>query len=162
MTLSGFEIYTDFVKSLVDAEASRKSSIESKGISVITTSGTLVTLLFGLVAVVTSHSSFTLPVAAHGWLVAAVLAFVVAAALAILVSFPLPYGQTDLTVNLLRDWWGDSESVADAAVVQLRLDQLAAARRMNVLKVTVLCLASGAELVGLIMLTVAVIRIVGA
>jgi hypothetical protein len=161
MATFGFEIYSDFVKSLVDAEAARKTSIESKGVAVITTSSALVTILFGLVAVVTSRSTFTLPVAAHGWLVAAILAFVLAAALAILVSFPLPYGQTDVTTNDLSAWWHDTQSDADAAVAGLRLNQLDAARRMNAAKVTALCLASVAELAGLVLLAVAVIRIVG-
>ena len=160
MAFSGPEVYTDFIKTLTDAEASRKTSIESKGAAIITTSSALVTILFGLVAVVTSHTSFTLPVSAHGWLVGAILAFVVAAATAILISFPLPYGQTTITVDDLRQWWGDSEVVADAAVSGLRLRQLTAARRTNALKAGVLCAACTAELAGLILLTVAVIGIV--
>jgi len=160
MASSGPEVYTDFIKTLTDAEASRKTSIESKGAAIITTSSALVTILFGLVAVVTSQTSFTLPVSAHGWLVGAILTFVVAAATAILISFPLPYGQTTVTVDELRQWWGDSEVVADAAVSGLRLRQLTAARRTNALKAGILCAACTAELVGLVLLTVAVIGIV--
>jgi hypothetical protein len=160
MAPSGPEVYTDFIKSLTDVEASRKTSIESKGAGIITTSSALVTILFGLVSVVTSQSSFTLPVSAHACLVGAIIAFVVAAATAILISFPLPYGQTTITVDDLRGWWGDSGTVAEAAVSGLRLRQLAAARRMNAMKVGVLCVACTAELTGLILLTIAVIKIV--
>jgi len=156
----GPDVYSDFVKTLLDAEASRKTSIESKGAAVITTSSALVTILFGLVAVVTSRTTFKLPVSAHGWLVAAIVAFVVAAATAILVSFPLPYGQTTVTIDDLRSWWGDSVPEAEAAVSGLRLRALTAARRTNAVKAGVLCAACTAELVGLILLTVTVVQII--
>lgn len=160
MASSGQEVYADFIKTLTDAEASRKTSIESKGAGIITTASALVTILFGLVAVVTSRTTFSLPVSAHGWIVGAIIAFVLAAGTAILISFPLPYGQTTITVDDLRQWWSDSEVEADAAVSGLRLRQLTAARRMNALKAGVLCVACAAELLGLILLTVAVIEIV--
>jgi hypothetical protein len=157
---TGPDVYSDFVKTLIDAEAARKTSTESKGAAVITTSGALVTILFGLVAVVTSRTAFKLPVSAHGWLVAAIVAFVVAAATAILVSIPLPYGQTTLTLGELRTWWSDDAATAEAAVSGLRLRALTAARRVNAIKAGVLLVASTAELVGLILLTITVINII--
>lgn len=161
MTATGADTYSDFVKTLLDAEAARKTSIEAKGSAVITTSGTLVTLLFGLVAVITSRATFKLPLSAHGWLMAAVISFVVAVAAAILVSVPLPYGQTSITVEDLQDWWNDSLPDAEAAVAGARLLGLTAARRMNSLKVLVLGIALLAEFVALAMLTVAVWHIIG-
>ncbi|MHB8380664.1 MAG: hypothetical protein ACYDB2_12275 [Acidimicrobiales bacterium] len=160
MASTGPDIYTDFIKTLTDAEAARKTSIEAKGTGIITTSSALVTILFGLVAVVTSRTTFLLPVAAHGWMVSAILAFVVAAATAILINFPLPYGQTTITLDELREWWGDTDAVADAAVSGLRLQQLNAARRVNALKAGILAVACTAELAGIALLTVAVIKIV--
>jgi hypothetical protein len=157
---AGPDVYSDFVKTLIDAEAARKTSTESKGVAVITTSSALVTILFALVAVVTSRTTFKLPASAHGWLVAAIVAFVVAAATAILVSFPLPYGQTTLTIDDLRNWWNDDVGTAEAAVSGLRLRALTAARRMNAVKAGILCVASAAELAGLVLLTVAVVRII--
>lgn len=162
MAIAGTDVYSDFVKSLIDAEAARKSSIEAKGVAVITTSSALVAILFGLVTAITSRTSFTLPTETHGWLLAAIIAFVLAAAGAILVSFPLPYGQTDITISDLRGWWGDSVSDAEAAVAGLRLRSLAAARRMNAIKAGMLCAASIAEFAGLVLLTVGVIQIVKA
>jgi hypothetical protein len=85
---------------------------------------------------------------------------VVAAATAILVSFPLPYGQTTVTVENLRSWWTDSVPVAEAAVSDLRLRALTTARRTNAVKAGVLCAARAAELGGLILLTVTVINII--
>jgi hypothetical protein len=159
---SGPDVYSDFVKALVDAEATRKTSIESKATGVITTSSALVTILFGLVAVITSRTTFRLPVSAHGWLVGAIAAFVVGAALAILVSFPLPYGQTTITVANLQAWWGDSANQAEAAVAGVRLRSLRAARSNNALKAAILSLASGAELIGLVLLAITVLKILSA
>lgn len=160
MADSGPDVYAGFVQTLVDSETARKASIEAKGSAVIATSASLVTLLFGLVAVITSSKGFKLPTMAHSWLVAAIVSFVVATGTAILVSFPLPYGQTTITTNDLRRWWGDSAAEAEAAVAGVRLRALAAARRANAVKAMVLCLASAAELLALIMLVVAVLKII--
>src|SRR5215470_18460291 len=76
-------IYAAYIQSLLDHEQDRKTVLEAKASAVITTSGVLVTLLFGLVAVVTGAKTFKLPEASHGWLIAAILLFVVATGLGI-------------------------------------------------------------------------------
>jgi hypothetical protein len=157
---TGADVYSDLVKVLLDAEATRKTSLEQKGTGVITTAATLVTLLFGLVATITNAKTFVLPSASHGWLAAAVVAFVGAAALAIFVALPVPYGQTELTVADLSAWWNDSVSDAEAAVAGVRLQAIAAARRANSVKGWLLLGAGGCELVGLASLTAAVIAII--
>ena len=161
MPASGAEVYSDLVKTLLDNEAARKGVLESKGTAVITTSGTLVTLLFGLVAVITSAKNFNLPSASHGWLVAAVVAFVIAVGLAILVSLPVPYGETEISMNDLRSWWHDPVTEAEAAVAGLRLRAITAARRANGVKVWILGAACVGELLGLVLLSIAVIEIIG-
>ncbi|MBV9823659.1 MAG: hypothetical protein JO144_15615 [Actinobacteria bacterium] len=155
------DVYTDFVKLLLDAEAARRTALEQKGTGVITTSGSLVTLLFGLVAVITGANTFSLPGASHGWLVAAIAFFVLSAVLALLISVPLPYGQTDITVNQLASWWNQPPQQAQAAVSGVRLQALTAARRMNAMKAWILIGAVVCELVALIMLGIAVLRIIG-
>jgi hypothetical protein len=156
------DVYTEFVKGLVDAEAARRTALEAKGGAVIATSGTLVTLLFGLVAVITGADTFTLPGPSHGWLLAAIALFVIACFVAILVSIPLPYGETTVTVANLAAWWGQPVAQAQAAVSGVRLQALAAARRMNALKARILILATVVELLALVMLGIAVLRIVTA
>ena len=46
----GRAIYSDYIKEQLDAQEARKISLEQRGLAVITTSGVLVTLLFGLTA----------------------------------------------------------------------------------------------------------------
>jgi len=153
------DVYTEFVKALLDAEATRRTALEDKGGAVITTSGTLVTLLFGLVAVVTGATTFTLPGASHGWLIAAIAFFVAASLIAILISIPLPYGQTELTAAMLASRWQQPPEQAQAAVSGVRLQALAAARRMNAIKARILIAATVCELVAVVMLGVAVLSI---
>lgn len=153
------EVYTDYVKLLLDAEATRRTALEDKGGGVITTSGTLVTLLFGLVAVVTGAETFTLPGASHGWLVAAIVFFIAASVIAILISIPMPYGQTIITVQELATWWDQKPEQAQAAVSGVRLEALAAARRMNLIKSQILTVAIICELVAVVMLGIAVVHI---
>ncbi|HEX8092854.1 hypothetical protein [Jatrophihabitans sp.] len=152
-------IYTDYVKLLLDAEATRRTALENKGGTVISTSGSLVTLLFGLVAVITSADSFTLPGAAHGWLVAAIALFIAASVIAILVSVPLPYGETTITVDQLISWWNQPSEQARAAISGARLKALAAARRMNAIKARILLVGICCELLAVVMLGIAVFHI---
>lgn len=156
MPATGAEVYSGLIQSLFDAEFARKSTLEQKGSAVITTSGTLVTLLFGLVAVITGAAHFTLPRSSHPWLVAAVIAFSLSALLAILVALPLPYGETEITSDQLREWWVDSLSDAEFAVAALQLRRIDTARRRNGIKVGLLMAALFCQLIGLAMLTTAV------
>ncbi len=153
-------IYTDYVKLLLDAESTRRTALEQKGSAVISTAGTLVTLLFGLVAVITSTDTFSLPGRAHGWLVAAIIFFVLACFIAILISVPLPYGETTITAAMLLGWWNQPPEQAQAAISGVRLQALAAARRMNGMKARILIAAILSELLALVMLGMAVIRII--
>ncbi|HZE50372.1 MAG TPA: hypothetical protein VE074_12465 [Jatrophihabitantaceae bacterium] len=155
-------VYSDLVKTLLDIENGRRTSLEQKGAAVITTSGTLVTLLFGLVAVITSADTFVLPGDANGPLVAALILFVVACGFAIMISVPLPYGQSNITIDDLAQWWGDSNSQALAAVAGLRLRAIDVARRRNAVKVALLLAALLSELAALVLLTVAVLAVVQA
>jgi len=159
MTDSAPEAYSSFVAGLLDAEASRRTALEQKGAAIITTAGTLVTLLFGLVAVITGKTSFSLPGAAHGWLIAAVILFVIACFLGILTSVPVPYGQTEITKQQLLAWWNQQPPVALIAISALRLEALTAARRMNVVKATLVGVATAMLVAALAMLAVAIIAI---
>src|SRR5215212_326740 len=75
----GFRAYGEFVKDELAAQDQRKASFEQRGLAVITTSGTLVTLLFALSALATKDSqTFALPDAARRWLNGALVFFFLA------------------------------------------------------------------------------------
>jgi hypothetical protein len=154
------EIYSAFVQRLVDAEIARRASLEQKGTAVIASSGTLVTLLFGLVAVVTGAKTFTLPPEAVGPLKVSIVLFLIAIAAALLISFPLPYGETEMTTNELRAGWVDTPSDALAAVAGVQVKALAAAREWNGRKAVILIVAALFQLAALVALGIAVFDIV--
>ncbi len=149
-------LYSAFIKDLFDGELARRTTLESKAGSVITTSGTLVTLLFGLVAVVTGAKTFTIPAGANGWLLAAIIAFVAACIAAIFVGVPLPYGETEITMADLASAWTDAPAETEAAIAGTRLEALSAARRWNAMKAWILLGAIAGEIVAIALLAVAV------
>lgn len=156
----GHDVYSAFLESLLEVETSRKSSLEQRGISVITTSGALVTLLFGSAAIVTSSKTFKLPQASHGWLIAALVLFVFAAAAGIIVNVPLFYGKIMVTEQKLKEVWEDTASEAQAAVAAARLKSLHAAQAANDAKAWILVAAGMLELAAVSVLAVSIIHII--
>lgn len=156
----GSDVYADFAKSLLDAEDSRKSSIEQRGIGIITTSGTLVTLLFGLTAAITASKSFTFPSVARGWLTLAAILFVVAAGAGIGTNIPLFYGKIVVEQDTLEAVWDDSAPDARRAVTGAWLKRLHAAQTVNSVKAWILVAGAVLELAAAAMLTVGIIEII--
>ena len=69
---SGTGAYGALLRDEIAAQDQRKASFEQRGLAVIITSGTLVTLLFALAALSTKEkATFILPGAAQDWLTAA-------------------------------------------------------------------------------------------
>ncbi len=155
----GGDVYGAYIKSILDNELVRRTGLEARASTVVTTAGTLVTLLFGLVAVITGAAKFQLPGAAHGWLIAAVILFVVAIGLAVTVAVvPLPYGQVSFAEGPAQ-LWKETASSASVHVAEAQLELIGVAQRRNG-RIAFLVLLSGvAELLALAMLAVAVILI---
>jgi len=93
--------YGPTIKAQLDEERASKSSLEARGIGIITTSGVLASLLLGLVTftrgnVDAAHLSIN-PVAA--WvLILAVILFAAAAILGLLSNLPAKYAEADVEV----------------------------------------------------------------
>ena len=126
-TAGGQTVYPDFVKELLAAEDKRRESLESRGMAVITVSGTLVTLLLGLAALVTSRQGFVLQGSARAFLVAAVVAFVVAAVFAISTYIPQPARITDPAdlAKTLPGLWNKGEDFAQQKTTATRIEPTA-------------------------------------
>lgn len=155
------DVYADYIKGLIDAEMTRKSSLEQRGAGVVTTSGALVTLLFGLVGVITSAKDFALPIKAHGYLGAAIVLFTIAVAIGLVANLPLLYKEAYPTAAQFARVWHYSESEAQAHIIATRLKVLEGARRANGLKGLLVLTAGTVQLAALILLMVAVLNIVG-
>jgi hypothetical protein len=154
----GRTLYAAYIKDQLDAQDTRKSSLEQRGLAVITTSGALVTLLFGLTALSTKGAAtFDIPGAAATFLTFALVFFVLAALSAILTNLPRNYQR--VTVDGLRaavkDHWDDTETEASKMVALTQLKTLAAAKNVNTQKGWALISAMVLEIIAVALVGVA-------
>jgi hypothetical protein len=145
---SGYAAYGEFIKDELEVQDKRKASFEQRGLAVITTSGTLVTLLFALAALSTKKATtFTLPGAAKTWLSIALVLFFVSALAALLSNAPLIYQA--VPAEKIRERLREKPPRgADAAVKDVafsRLDALEAAKKLNGIKGWALAAAMACE-----------------
>jgi hypothetical protein len=134
-------------------ERSTKSSLETRAIGVITSSGALATLLFALAALVTKTATYTLPDLARLGLVLTLLAFICAALFSILAASPGTY--QEVTIPSLRDAAGHMGSPAregEPAIASVLVDIIETARDKNADKAKHLKRAVTAEAVGAVLL----------
>jgi hypothetical protein len=145
----GRETYAAFIKEQLDAEEANKTSLEGRAISVITTSGTLVTLLFALSSLLTAAKGFTQPVEATVPLRIALVGFVLAAVLALIVNLPLPYRFVvpgDLQ-TAVEEMWDDDPSTASKRTAATHVRMLRTAQKLNLWKGGLLLTATLSEVV---------------
>jgi hypothetical protein len=116
----GRQYYDDFISKTLDDANARKSSIEQRGINVVTTVGALLTIVFSVVSFVLVHTG-SKAVNPHalirGFIDAAGILFVLAGILGLLVNVPVPYGMPDPNDLEARLDLGD-EGVADQLTVE--------------------------------------------
>jgi hypothetical protein len=91
-TSSATTVYDEYLKDELAGQEARKSSFEQRGLAVVTTAGTLVTLLFGLAALsTTAKNDVPLGGEEKVWLAVSLGLFVLAAVLALATNFPIKY-----------------------------------------------------------------------
>jgi hypothetical protein len=140
--------------------------LEQRGITVITSSGVLVTLLFGLSGAITARQGYSLPGLARVLLVVSALLFVAAACLGILISRPVSHRESD------PDWmeettqpsnWTMDGAEASRLTARSRLRIIESGRVNNDKKAKRLTWAITAEVLAIVLVavTVIVVLIVG-
>jgi hypothetical protein len=161
MTTAG-EDYSAFVEAQLAEERATKTSLEGRGITVITTSGGLVTLLFGLVALATKGAqTYTLPDAATKLLIAAAALLTVAGVFGLLTNWGLSYREA--SVEGLRDLldrdWTAAEPAGQRDVAATTIDILQASRDNNAAKARMLRVAMGMEIAGVLAVALAAVNV---
>jgi hypothetical protein len=148
-----YEAYGQFIQ---DA---RKASFEQRSVAVITTSGTLATLLLGLAALATKASStFVVPSDARPWVTAALFGFFASALGALAVNVPLSYEAATVAEmrGRLREDPPRTEPAATKDIGFTRLTALKSAKSKNRFKAWALAVAIGCEALAVGCLAVAV------
>lgn len=149
--------YGPLIETQLNYERAIKGSFEQRALGVVTTSGVLVSLLFGLAAIVTQAEGFKAPPAARVLLVIALGLFLVAAGLSIRVNMPRGYKEADVA-KLRRlteaEFWEARSEIGARRAAELRVNVLASTRLANGRKAKTLFWA--------MVLEVAAIAVVGA
>jgi hypothetical protein len=161
----GHESFSALVVEQLSEERVRKQSLEQRGLAVVTSSGTLVTLLFALAALVTPPENFALSNESKVYFGAAVAAFALAGVLGIFTNKPLQYAEP--SVDWLRSlttppiWDQASTSIASRRATESRINSIDSFRKKNVLKVRLLTAAITCELGGVALVAGGVIALFG-
>ncbi|HST54474.1 MAG TPA: hypothetical protein VLJ42_01090 [Solirubrobacteraceae bacterium] len=150
------------MKDELAAQDARKASFEQRGQTVITTAGTLVTLLFALAALSTRQAAtFMLPHTARTWLLIGLAFFFASAIAALITNAPLVYQV--VPVEKVRDRLNretpPTAGRAAKAIALTRLDALASAKKRNAIKGWALAIAFGLEALAVGCVAIAVSKI---
>ncbi|BCB76954.1 hypothetical protein GCM10022251_76020 [Phytohabitans flavus] len=154
--------YAGLISDQLAEERSRKASLEARGVSVITTSGVLVTVLFALSAGLRSVGDARLPGVARVTLLLALVTFVLAALFGLATNLPLRYKEPTpegLAQLVDREYWAAPAVIGELRVAESKVRVLAAARAANRIKVTLLLVGAFLELLAVAFLAVAVANV---
>lgn len=133
--------YGQLIVDQLTEERNRKVSLEARGVTVISTSSALATLLFALTAGLTATSKFRLPAPAKLPLLLALITFVFAAAFSLALNVPLRYHEPTpdgLAKLVHHDYWKAPAVIGEMRVAEVQITSLTAARSANDLKARLL------------------------
>lgn len=154
--------YRGLIDAQLQREDGRKASFEARGMQIITSSGAVVTLLFGLAALATSSKSFKLTGSSEVAFAIALGLLFVAAVCGIATNVPLEYmeASTDKLSRVLEDrFWLGRVEVAQRRAAELEVAQLVVGRAANNLKGNVLIAGLVFEVLGVLAVAVGVMVI---
>jgi hypothetical protein len=160
---SAATVYDAYLKDELGGQETRKSSFEQRGLAVVTTAGTLVTLLFGLAAL--SSRSAIGDSLSHGeklWLTGALGLFILSAVFALATNFPLKYSgpePSDIETHLDADPEEDALT-AQREVAFARVKILTVAQEKNTCKGNLLFVAMLVEVVAVACVGVAIFGVI--
>lgn len=156
-------IYADFLRGQLAEQDARKASFEQRGLSVVTTAGTLATFLFGLAAFATTKKIHPLTHDAKTALIVALIAFGVAGVLALLTNLPIGYDvpKSDSIMSLVEKNPPDTETVARQKLAEVYARMATDAKQKNGLKGWLLFCALLIEVIAVGAVAVAVATVVG-
>ena len=152
------DVAGEFISAEIASEEARKSSLESRGLGVISTSGGLVTLLMGLAVVVTHAVGFALTDSERWLLTGAAGLYVVASGLGIATNWPVPSLRIDpesLVTLLDPTAWNEEASDAKRELAVVRRAQLADAVAWNERKARIVLAAMSFEVAAVSMTVLA-------
>jgi hypothetical protein len=156
------EVYADFIEKELDDQRVSKASMEQRCIAVVSTSGILVTLLFGFAAIARKSDQFRIPASARNWFYLALGGFVIAAVAGLLGNSPRTYRgvKSAALERLLREKWSDPPRIARRRVAATQVVIYHSYRKVNRFKAFMLAGAIGSEVIAVMFLAVAIALVI--
>jgi hypothetical protein len=147
-------VYADYINEQLKDEQTRKTSLEQRGFSVIASSGVLITLLLGLVALLAEPSNRAMPTTAKALIVAAISTFLFAALFGLAVNLPCTY-QAMAIESLKRmatqELWVKPDLAASWRIAEQQVHHIDIARKLNGRKANLLHCGIVAQTVGVVL-----------
>jgi hypothetical protein len=156
------KVYEQMVGAVVAAEFDRKKTLEGRGTTILTTSGSLLTLIFGLTVVVSGKDTRFENQWAVMFLMASLLAFVVSAFIAIFIAingstYTLA-GQPLLESLTTNETWEDkSEDEARRIWVKRQVNTSLSLRKGNNRKAKAVTWSLGTQVLAVTLLSLSVV-----
>lgn len=151
---AGSAVYAQFMQDQLTAEETRRTSLEQRGLAVITSSGVLATLGFGSLALFKQRDAVPMPGLSAYLLIGSGVALLVAAILALVTNAPLRHRAINPSAmaQTMREHWADDEPTAQARVTSTGARLLETTRRANDFKALLLLAGMSAEVLGVALL----------
>ena len=137
----------------------RASSLEQRALAVVTTSGVLVSLVFGFGTLVKGKQITSLSEAPRILLILALISFVIAAMTALFTIMPRNYPVESGWSKVLGSWIV-SPNETWASITQLHLDEIRHWLTTNTLKAGILLAAIVAECIGISLLALSMLVVI--
>jgi hypothetical protein len=154
------DVYSDFIEAELKAERDRKTALDTRAASLVTTSGSLVTILAAVGAFVGREAGSSFPRHALPLLVLALTAFAFASLAGICSGWTRPHAGAADTASMqimLRDRWVDDEVLARKEVVDVHIRMIEGIRSLNKAKERFLRAGWVCQIIALVLLSVVVL-----
>jgi hypothetical protein len=157
------EIYAAVIDFELEQERARRTSLEQRAMAVVTSSGVLVSLVFGFGAVVKGQGAVPrFPTGARVLLALALLAFVAAAVMSLITNRPRDYkplGVKNDLEKMVSEYWSISGDSALRSVAEFRTGEVDRWRDNNKIKAVYLQSAITLECCGIALLAASLVTI---
>ncbi|MFI5851888.1 hypothetical protein ACIA8B_29180 [Micromonospora chalcea] len=153
------DVYSDFIEAELKAERDRKTSLDSRASSLVTTSGSLVTILAAVGAFLGKDGPTLVPRQAIIVLVLALIAFSCASLAGILSGWSQAYKAADTAAMrmMIKSRWEDSEVLARKEVADLHIRVIDSIRAVNKRKESFLRAGWLSQVFALVLLSIVVL-----
>ncbi|MGW0647297.1 hypothetical protein ACWD4T_00580 [Streptomyces umbrinus] len=154
------EVIADFLEQELVSLRQRATSLEARGVTVITTSGVLVTLLTAFVALMVPEKVLDSSSARVVFVALALCGFLAAATFGILANLPRKREEVDpegLRPHLGERYWSADKAFGQQLIADARIKLCTQAQETVDRKGKYVFIAFGAELLGMLMLSVSVV-----